>query len=112
VLGLALGLLGAVDTFRGLALVGGLAGLGNGLSSGLVMTLGTDLAPRAAADRAQFIGVYRLIADAGNIIGPLVSGVVVGAAGVSAAGLSMMGVGAAAAVYARCGLPETLARRG
>ena len=43
--------------------VGVLMGIGNGASSGLVMTLGADLAP--PADRARFLGIWRLLADAG-----------------------------------------------
>ena len=49
--------------------VGVLMGLGNGASSGLVMTLGADLAPPHA--RARFLGIWRLLADVGNGAGPL-----------------------------------------
>ncbi|HEX2518794.1 MAG TPA: MFS transporter, partial [Castellaniella sp.] len=38
-------------------------GLGNGIGSGLVMTLGADAAPREG--RTQFLGVWRLISDIG-----------------------------------------------
>ncbi len=49
--------------------VGVLMGLGNGASSGLVMTLGADLAPPNAG--ARFLGIWRLLADVGNGAGPL-----------------------------------------
>ena len=39
-------------------------GLGNGISAGVVMTLGADAAP--VADRAQFIGGWRLCNDLGG----------------------------------------------
>ena len=49
-------------------------GLGNGISAGVVMTLGADAAP--PADRAQFIGGWRLCNDLGSAAGPLVIGAV------------------------------------
>lgn len=45
-------------------------GLGNGLSSGILLTLGADLAP--SDDPAPFLGSWRTIADAGGAAGPLV----------------------------------------
>ena len=47
-----------------------LMGLGNGISAGIVLTLGADLAP--AGERAQFLGGWRLCADLGNTLGPFV----------------------------------------
>nr|WP_257909627.1 MFS transporter [Janibacter limosus] len=43
--------------------------LGNGLGSGIVMTLGADNAP--AADRAQFLGARRLTGEVGHASGTL-----------------------------------------
>lgn len=43
-------------------------GFGNGISSGLIMTLGADHAPPAG--RAHFLGVWRLMADLGATAGP------------------------------------------
>ncbi len=48
------------------------AGLGNGLSSGVVMTVGADLSPKKST--GQFLGIWRLIADIGRSSGPLVVG--------------------------------------
>lgn len=45
-------------------------GVANGLSSGIVMTLGSDASP--AEGRAQFLSVWRLFSDTGNAVGPLV----------------------------------------
>lgn len=45
-----------------------LMGLGNGIGSGIVMTLGADAAPEHG--RTQFLGLWRLIADIGNSSGP------------------------------------------
>jgi MFS family permease len=54
----------------GLALVAALIAVGNGLGSGIVMTLGADTAP--AQGRAQYLGGWRLCGDIGNTGGPLV----------------------------------------
>lgn len=50
-------------------------GIGNGLSNGVIMTLGADVAP--AATRAAFFGAWRLMHDGGMFVGPLtVAGIV------------------------------------
>lgn len=73
-----------------------LLGIGNGMGSGVVMTLGADVAP--AADRAAFLGAWRLLYDAGSAAGPL--GLSAGAALGSLAGgvWAMAGFSAAAAL--------------
>ncbi|WP_349885754.1 MFS transporter [Microbacterium sp. WHRI 7836] len=49
-------------------------GVGNGLSSGIVLTLGADVAPKR--DPAAFLGSWRTLTDAGGAIAPLlVSGI-------------------------------------
>ncbi|MGB1342225.1 MAG: MFS transporter [Pseudomonadales bacterium] len=45
-----------------------IAGLGNGLGSGINMTLGTDFAP--SNQRGHFLGIWRMIGDAGAFAGP------------------------------------------
>jgi len=49
-----------------------LAGFGNGLGSGINMTMGADFAPSAI--RGEFLGVWRLMSDAGSFTGPLITG--------------------------------------
>lgn len=70
-------------------LVAVLLGFGNGIGSGLVMTLGADYSPPDG--RAQFLGVWRFMADAGSTAGPLVLSAVTDtvslAAGVGATGV-------------------------
>lgn len=51
-----------------LLLAAAVIGFGNGISSGLIMTLGADHSPRAG--RAHFLGVWRLMADIGAASGP------------------------------------------
>lgn len=70
VMGAALVALPFTSTLGGVAVVAAFLGLGNGLSSGILMTLGADVAP--AATRAQFLGVWRVLSDLGLAVGPLV----------------------------------------
>ena len=51
-----------------LLLAAALLGFGNGIGSGMVMTLGADHSPRPG--RAHFLGVWRLMADIGSSCGP------------------------------------------
>jgi MFS family permease len=74
IMGIALLLIPLTSGFVGLMLVAMLVGFGNGISSGLVMTLGADFSPEQG--RGQFLGLWRFIADAGSTGGPvLLSGV-------------------------------------
>lgn len=50
-------------------LVSVLLGFGNGIGSGIVMTLGADAAPAGA--RTQFLGIWRFMADLGSSGGPV-----------------------------------------
>jgi MFS family permease len=45
-------------------------GVGNGLSSGILLTLGADVAPKA--DPAPFLGSWRTLTDAGGAVSPLI----------------------------------------
>ncbi|GAA1612655.1 MFS transporter [Actinoplanes couchii] len=68
-----------------------LMGVGNGLSAGLVMTLGADASPRVG--RAEFLGAWRLCSDVGVGSGPLLIGAVTAAASLTAAALTVGGAG-------------------
>ena len=70
-----------------------LLGIGNGFGAGIVMTLGADHSPPNA--RAQFLGLWRSMSDAGMLAGPLLLSGVTAAAGLA------VGVGSLAVV---CGL--------
>ena len=64
-------------------------GFGNGIGSGMMMTLGADNAPRHG--RAHFLGVWRLMADIGSTCGPALLSFLAGslslAAGIAVTGL-------------------------
>ncbi len=106
ILGLGMALLplsGNIWTFGAIAV---LTGFGNGLSSGAMMTLGADLAPRQRA--SEFIGVWRLIGDIGGASGPIIVGQVatVVTLGWSSLFIAAFGFLGASGVYFL--VPETL----
>ena len=69
IMGLGFTLLPFTSAVVTITLVAMLLGLGNGISSGIVMTLGADASP--PGERAQFLGGWRLMSDLGNALGPL-----------------------------------------
>ena len=80
----------------GVAAVMMLIALGNGLGSGIVMTLGADTAPLSG--RAQYLGGWRLCGDIGNSGGPLLVAAVAAVAPLAAAcwvvgALGLLGTG-------------------
>ncbi|MRX45312.1 MFS transporter [Agromyces kandeliae] len=77
---------GAVAWFTGAAM---LLGVANGLSSGVILTLGADLAP--ASNPAPFLGAFRTIADAGGAAAPLAISAITSALSLMAAA-AVMGV--------------------
>ncbi|MQM28063.1 MFS transporter [Glycomyces sp. NEAU-7082] len=96
ILGAGFVLLPLADTAVLIALVACFMGLGNGISSGIVLTLGSDVAPPDA--RRQFLGGWRLCADLGNVAGPGLISLVslafpLGAAAVALGLISWFGVG-------------------
>lgn len=52
------------------AMFAAVLGVGNGLSSGILLTLGADIAP--PAEPAAFLGSWRTLTDAGGAIAPLI----------------------------------------
>ena len=95
--------------FPGLLLVSLLAGIGNGLGSGIVLTLGADLSPRAST--GEFLGVWRLMGDFGAMSGPLLIGAVAQGLGLQIAPLLIAGFGLAGAWTMVFRVAETLSRK-
>jgi MFS family permease len=52
------------------AMFAAVLGVGNGLSSGILLTLGADVAP--ASEPAGFLGSWRTLTDAGGAVAPLI----------------------------------------
>jgi MFS family permease len=79
-----------------LALVAMVMGFGNGIGSGIVMTLGADTSP--AVGRPTFFGIWRELSDAGSGIGPLILSAATAVAGLAAGIVLSGGVGFLAAL--------------
>jgi MFS family permease len=78
----------------------------NGVGSGIVMTLGSDLAGRR--DPAPFLGAWRFVGDTGQAVAPLVISAVTALVSLPAAAVVMAVVGAAGAVQLVVLLPRYL----
>ena len=91
VLSLAIALIPLTGSFGALLAVGLLAGLGNGLSSGFVLIMGTDLSPKE--NPGEFLGVWRLISDTGGASGPIAIGGIAQVVTLGVASLATAGVG-------------------
>ena len=87
VLGLGFLLLPLTHGPTTVGLVAALMGLGNGISAGIVMTLGADASP--PGERTQFLAGWRLCSDLGNAAGPLVISAVSALAPLAAAAITM-----------------------
>lgn len=86
----------AVTWFTVLAI---LLGLANGLTSGIIMTLGADLAPKS--NPAPFLGAFRTIADTGQAGAPLLISAVTSLVSIMAASavVGVLGIVGAAMLW-------------
>lgn len=86
----------------------GLLAVANGMSSGILMTLGADLAgPR---NPAPFLGAWRFVTDAGAATSPLVIAGVTGLASIAVAAGSLSGLAVVGAVVMATSLPRYISR--
>lgn len=102
---IGLGVMPLTDGTLSLALVAVLLGVGNGLSSGVVMTLGADFAPPAI--RVSFLGVWRVTSDIGTAGGPLAVAGATAAITLGGAAVTVGLLGLLAAAYVLLFVPET-----
>lgn len=114
VMGVALALMPLTGGPWTLLLVAMLLGFGNGIGSGIVMTLGADHSP--AVGRPQFLGFWRLIADAGVMTGPVLLSAVtavatLGTGVLAVAVVSFAGAGLFAYFIPRAAPPGSLDER-
>ncbi|WP_103380813.1 MFS transporter [Pseudonocardia dioxanivorans] len=91
VLGGAIAVLPLTSGIVGLTVVAMVMSFGNGIGSGIVMTLGADVAP--PDNRLRFLSMWRLMGDTGNAAGPVVVSVVAGFATLAAGIVAVGGVG-------------------
>ncbi|EPO6706498.1 MFS transporter [Pseudomonas aeruginosa] len=89
IMGMAMLLMPFTSGFSTLLLASLAIGFGNGIGSGMIMTLGADHSPRHG--RAHFLGVWRLMSDIGSSCGPALLSFLAGslslAAGIAATGI-------------------------
>lgn len=97
-------------SFGGLLAATLVIGFGNGIGSGTMLTLGSDLAPKDGS-MGEFLGVWRLIGDAGATGAPMVVGGVADLLGLSMATFAIAGMGLAASTIFALLVPETLRAR-
>ena len=71
------------------AMFAAVLGVGNGLSSGILLTLGADVAP--PTDPAPFLGSWRTLTDAGGALSPVLVSAVTAAASLPV-GVAVIGV--------------------
>lgn len=84
-------------------------GVGNGLSSGILLTLGADVAPRR--DPAAFLGSWRTLTDAGGAIAPLLISGVIAVASLPIAAATMGAIGLVGAAGFLRWIPMFVPRR-
>ena len=96
VLGGAFVLMPLTHTMLTLTLIAMLMGFGNGIGSGIVMTLGADTSP--AIGRLTFLGIWREVSDVGTSVGPVVLSAITALAGLAMGIVTSGGLGFAAAV--------------
>ena len=96
VMAVGVGLIPLTSNYGELIAASALIGLGNGLGSGTMMTLGADLAPPGAT--GEFLGLWRLVGDAGAVGGPLAVGAVADELGLEGSAVALAGIGFAAAL--------------
>ncbi|MDR1852634.1 MAG: MFS transporter [Propionibacteriaceae bacterium] len=103
-LGVGLLLLPLTSSLVGVLVVAFILGVGNGIGSGLVMTLGSDSSPDYG--RTQFLSGWRLMSDLGNLLGPLAISALTA---ISSLALACLGTGAltvAGAAWLGCGIKK------
>ncbi len=85
-----------------------LLGLGNGIGSGIIMTIGADASPNQG--RTQFLGIWRVITDAGGGGGPLLLSAVTAALSLAAGIFTIAGLGYIAAFMFWRWLPRRITK--
>jgi MFS family permease len=105
IMAIGMGLLPLTNSFWTLTAVATIVGLGNGLGSGAMMTLGADLAPPEAT--GEFLGIWRVIGDFGGVAGPLLVGFVGDALGLRGSSIFLMFSGLCSSVILFALVKET-----
>lgn len=91
IMAIGIGAVPFAHSFETLMMAGVVIGLGNGLGSGSMMTLGADLAPPGAT--GEFLGIWRLIGDTGMVVGPMLVGLIAGTMSLNGSAFALMVAG-------------------
>lgn len=110
VLGVGLFVLAAANTATAITVAAIIIGLGNGLGSGTMLTVSSDLAP--VEGPSEFLAVLGMIRDSGRIGGPFLVGLLADQAGLPTSAASLGGIALAGAVIFWFGVGETRDRTG
>jgi MFS family permease len=108
-IGVGLVVLSTADTAVMVTIAGVIMGIGNGMSSGTMLTLGSDLAPQDSP--GQFLSALASIQNLGRIIGPLLVGWFADAVGLRASAVALAVVMFIAIVWIVVLIGETGTRR-
>jgi MFS family permease len=106
ILAISLIILPLIPSYWGLVVFALLSGLGNGITSGVLLTIGSDFAPRA--ERNQFLGLWRLQSDIGMALAPFVVGMLAESVSLLVAAWCISGFGFTGAAMLGIFVKETL----
>ncbi len=117
ILGLSMMALPLTTGALSLTIVAMVMSFGNGIGSGIMMTLGADAAP--VLGRIKFLGIWRVLSDSGNAAGPVALALVAsaytlaaGIVGVGSIGLlAAAGLGVWVPRYSAFATPKAMAAR-
>ena len=109
VLSLSLMLLAFYPSMTGMLIFAVLSGFGNGITTGVLVTIGSDIAPDV--ERGQFLGIWRLQSDLGYSASPLLVGALSNIASLSVAAMCISCFGLAGAAIFIFLMEETLKSR-
>ncbi len=105
----ALALIPFCSSFTALMAVVLVMGFGNGLGSGIFLTLGADFSP--SEGRGEFLGVWRLFGDTGSTTGPFLISVIMEALTLTFATLTAAAIGLAGALIMLFFVKESRAKQ-
>ena len=105
VMAIGLVVLGLADTATEVAVASVLIGAGNGVTSGAVLTLGADLAPKG--EEGPFLAGFVLVSNLGLLVGPLAVGAVADLAGLDASAFALGAILMAGVVWIAFVVGET-----
>jgi len=108
IMGSCFALLPLAHSIIGVVLFAAILGLGNGISAGVVMTIGSDFSPELG--RPQFLAGWRLTTGVGQAAGPLLITAIASVAPLSLAALAIGAIGYLGAGWLWHWLPAGLGR--